>query len=262
MQGGARRTVECHSLVALFKHPHRDWVVWDTGYAPRMLHETQRWPYLLYRLVTPLRIRPEQALVTQLTQQGLKPSEIKTIIISHFHADHLAGLLDFPHAQLVADHAGFTDAVARRGFNALRRGLIPALLPADFADRAHLLENFSGPSVPGLGVSHDLFGDGALQLVRLPGHARGQLGLLANTQHGPLLFAADSAWLTRAIRERKTPAGLTRLIADEPDQVQLTINSLYQFWQTHPQIRILPTHCPEARAWGQQHAAPPAANAF
>ena len=254
IQGGPRRTIECHSLVALFKHPQHGWLVWDTGYAPRMLAETLRWPYVLYRLATPLHIHPELALVAQLARQGIAPTDIRAIIVSHFHADHLAGLRDFPAAQFIADRAGFADASARRGFNALRRAFIPALLPADFATRADLLETFSGPALPGLGASHDVYGDGALQLVRLPGHARGQFGLLANTQHGPLLFAADGAWLMRAIRERKSPAGLTRLIADEPDAVQSTLNGLYEFWQANPHIRILPTHCPEAYAWGQHLA--------
>ncbi len=253
IHGGPRRTIECHSLAALFKHPQHGWLLWDTGYAPRMLTETLCWPYVLYRLATPLYIRPEQALVAQLARQGIAPAQINTIIVSHFHADHLAGLRDFPAARLVADRAGFADASARRGFSALQRAFIPALLPDDFASRADLLEAFSGPGLPELGASHDLYGDGAFQIVRLPGHARGQFGLLANTQHGPLLFAADSAWLTRAIRERKSPAGITRLIADQPDQAQITVNGLYRFWQTNPHIRILPTHCPEAYMWSKQH---------
>ncbi len=255
MQGGARRTIECHSLVALFQHPQHGWLAWDTGYAPRMLAETLRWPYVLYRLATPLRIRPELALVAHLARQGIASTDIRTIIVSHFHADHLAGARDFPAARFIADRDGFADTSARRGFSALRRAFIPALLPADFAARADFLATFNGPAVPGLGASHDVFGDGALQLVRLPGHARGQFGLLANTPHGPLLFAADGAWLTRAIRERKSPAGLTRLIADEPDAVQATVEGLHHFWQAHPHIRILPTHCPEAYAWGQTLAA-------
>lgn len=257
IQGGARRTIHCHSLAALFKHPAHGWILWDTGYAPRMLFETRRWPYMLYGLMTPLRIQPEQALVHQLARQGLIPADIKTVILSHFHADHLAGLLDFPYARVIADRSGYANVATQQGFSALRRGFIPALLPADFSARAELLENFSGPEVPGLGASQDIFNDGALQLVRLPGHARGQFGLLANTQQGPLLFAADGAWLTRAIRERKSPASITRLIADDHAQVQKTVNGLHQFWQAQPQVRILPTHCPEAYVWSQQYATPP-----
>jgi glyoxylase-like metal-dependent hydrolase (beta-lactamase superfamily II) len=254
IQGGKRRAVACHSLAALLKHPQHGWLLWDTGYAPRMLAETRRWPYLLYRLATPLRIRPEQALAAQLERHGLDPKQIKTILVSHFHADHIAGLRDFPHAHIVADREGYADVSTRRGLRALRRAFIPGLLPDDFASRAELLGSFEGPVLQGLGPCHDLYGDGSLRLVRLPGHARGQFGLLANTQRGVLFFAADSAWLTRSIRERKPPASITSLIADQPQQVQITLDGLHEFWRTNPHTRILPTHCPEALAWGQTHA--------
>jgi hypothetical protein len=58
IQGGQRRTVHCHALVAVLRHPKHGWLLWDTGYAPRMLHEARRWPYQFYRLATPLHIRP------------------------------------------------------------------------------------------------------------------------------------------------------------------------------------------------------------
>jgi glyoxylase-like metal-dependent hydrolase (beta-lactamase superfamily II) len=259
IRGGQRRSIRCHSLAALLRHPSRGWLLWDTGYAPRMLSETSRWPYWLYRLATPLHIRPEQAAVAQITRQGIWADEVKTVILSHFHADHLAGLLDFPQAAILADRAGFADAAPRRGLRALQRAFIPSLLPADFEARATLLDGFQGPEVPGLGACHDVFEDGSLQIVRLPGHARGQLGLLANTRQGLLLFAADSAWLSQSIRERKPPARLTNLIADHPEAVQHTLDRLHSFWKSNPNIRILPTHCPEALAWGQEQAPPASA---
>jgi len=255
IQGGANRTIRCHSLAALFRHPDKGWLLYDTGYAPRMLSETRRWPYILYRMATPLHIQPGQAVVDQVTRQGIAPGDIKTIIVSHFHADHIAGLLDFPAARFVADAAAFAGVQGRQGFRALQRAYIPALLPGDFGQRASLLSDFDGPDLPGVGASHDLFGDGSLRLVRLPGHALGQFGLLAQTRRGPLLFAADSAWLTRSIRERKAPSAITRLIVDDAGQVQTTLDKLNRFWQANPQIRILPTHCPEAHLWGQQQAA-------
>ena len=255
IQGGAHRTIHCHSLAALFRHPSQGWLLYDTGYAPRMLSETRRWPYLLYRMATPLHIQPGQAVVDQLTRQGIAPNEIKTIIVSHFHADHIAGLLDFPAARFVADAAAFAGVQGRQGFSALQRAYIPALLPGGFGQRASLLGDFDGPELPGVGASHDLYSDGSLRLVRLPGHARGQFGLLAQTRRGPLLFAADSAWLTRSIRERKAPSAITRLIVDDAGQVQITLDKLNRFWQANPQIRILPTHCPEAHLWGRQQAA-------
>ncbi len=248
MQGGRRQQVACHALVALLHHPAHGWILWDTGYAPHILTATARLPYRLYRWATPLRLQPALAVAAQLARFGLRASDIGTIIISHFHADHIAGLRDFPQARFVATAAGYAHFQERSGLAALRVGYLPALLPADFAERASLLPSFTGPALPALGATHDLFGDGTMRLVHLPGHARGQLGLLAHTNRGDYFFVADGAWLTRSIREKRPPARATDLIVDDPGAVRQTITNLHAFAQAQPHWQMIPTHCPEVFA--------------
>ena len=84
IQGGTRRKIACHSLVALLRHPEHGWLLWDTGYAPRMLEETQRLPFKLYRYATPLRIKPDLAVAAHLSRWGLVPGDIRRVLISHF----------------------------------------------------------------------------------------------------------------------------------------------------------------------------------
>lgn len=248
IRGGHRRTVACHAIVALLGHPRHGWTLWDAGYAPRLLAATRRFPYALYRRATPLHLRPELAVAAQLGRRGLAPRDIRRIIISHFHADHVAGLRDFPAAEPIATRAAYDDVATRRGLRALRRGFIPALLPGDFRARATLLPPFTGPPLPALGPTHDLFGDGAALLVALPGHARGQIGLLARTARGPVLFAADGCWLSRSVRERRPPGRLTHLFVDDPRAVRATIERLHAFARARPEVAIVPSHCPEAFA--------------
>ena len=246
--GGRRRRVACHALVGLLHHPREGWLLWDTGYARHIVDVTRRLPYGLYRLATPLRLRPDLAVHAQLGRRGLRPRDIRHVVISHFHADHIAGLRDFPAAQLVATRAAYEGVAGRTGLSALRRGFLPALLPPDFEGRATLLEAFDGPPLPGLGPTYDLFGDGALLLVALPGHARGQIGMLAHTEGGRVLLAADGAWLSRAIRERRPPHRITHLLVDDPAAVGATLHGLHTFAAACPDVRIVPTHCPEAYA--------------
>lgn len=248
LRGGAHRRLRCHSIAALLHHPQHGWLLWDTGYAPRMLDETRRWPFSLYRRATPLHLRPELAVIAQLDRLGLTPADIRQVIISHFHADHVAGLRDFPTARFVASASAYADVAPRHGMRALQRAFIPALLPDDFAARAVLLPPCTGPALPGLGPTHDLYDDGALLLVELPGHARGQLGLLAETDTGPVLFAADGCWHSCAIRELRPPHVLTYLFVDRPRAVQTTLQRLHTFAQARPDVRIVPSHCPEAFA--------------
>jgi glyoxylase-like metal-dependent hydrolase (beta-lactamase superfamily II) len=248
LRGGRRLQIACHSLVALIQHPRHGWGLWDTGYAPRMERETARWPFRIYRWATPLRLRPELAVAAQLRRWGLAPADIGWIVLSHLHADHVAGLLDFPGAQLFLTAEAYAGVAGRRGWRALARAYIPSLLPADLAGRARFIEEFRGPPLPALGPTHDLFGDRALQLVRLPGHARGQVGLLAQTAERRILFAADGAWLSRSIRERRLPHPLTYLFVDDRRALRQTLDQLHAYAQAYPDVTIVPSHCPEAYA--------------
>src|SRR5205823_12482995 len=121
----------------------------------------------LYRWVTPMHVRPELAVAAQLPRFGLTPADVKTVVISHFHADHVAGLRDFPHADLVALRSAYADVAGRRGLRALAVAFVPKLLPEDFERRATLLPAFAGPAAGPLGPAHDLFGDGSALRVRL-----------------------------------------------------------------------------------------------
>lgn len=246
MRGGRRRKIACHAIVALLGHPRYGWTLWDTGYAPRMFQATRTLPFMLYRLATPLRLRPELAVVAQLDRWALRPSDIRRVIVSHFHADHVAGLRDFPTAEIIATRSAYEHAMAYEGLSALRRGLIPALLPDDMRERVNLLPSFEGTPLPGLGATHDLFGDGSALLVALPGHARGQIGLLADTERGRLLFAADGCWLSRAAREQRPPHAITSLFVDDPHAARKTLRALHVYMAACPDVRFVPSHCPEA----------------
>ncbi len=248
IQGGRHLQVKCHSIVALLRHPRHGWLLWDTGYAPRMLDATSHLPFSLYRRATPLCLDARLAVAAQLPRWHLSAGDIGYVIISHFHADHIAGLRDFPEATLIASESAYLDVASRRGLRALRRAFIPELLPADFSRRAQLFSDFTGPSLPALGATHDLFDDGSLLLVALPGHAHGQIGLLAQTARGRVLFAADGCWLRRSIYEQRPPSRVTQLVVDDAHAVRTTINRLHDFIQTSNDVVVIPSHCPEAFA--------------
>lgn len=248
IQGGARKEVACHSIVALLGHPQHGWLLWDAGYAPHMLTATAHFPYSLYRLATPLRLSPDLAAASQLGRLNLAPGDIGAILISHFHADHIAGLADFPSSKFVALREAYGSVAKIRGLRALRRAFVPSLLPRDFGARVTLLGAFNGPPLPGLGATYDYYGDGSLLLVRLPGHARGQVGLLANTDRGPIFFVADSCWLAQSVRENRPPSRIGGLIADNAGEMAVTIGGLHTFAAARPDVLVVPSHCPETFA--------------
>jgi glyoxylase-like metal-dependent hydrolase (beta-lactamase superfamily II) len=242
IQGGPRERIECHSIAALLRHSRYGWFLWDTGYSPRILDHTVSLPFRAYRWATPFRIDPQDSVVAQLTHFNLTPRDITKVIISHFHADHIAGLQDFPIAEYVCTSKAFDDVRHLGGWGALRHAFIPALLPSDFDARAITVSILGAPTVHGLGPSYDLFGDASALLISLPGHAAGQLGLLVNTTRGILFFVADSCYLTRAIRERRDPSLLLRLVTDNWREAQMTLKKLNLFSQEFPGIIMIPSH--------------------
>jgi glyoxylase-like metal-dependent hydrolase (beta-lactamase superfamily II) len=133
--------MHCHALVVLLEHPREGYLLFDTGYAHRrLLAATKSITYRFYRRIAPFFTAPEEAAVSILAERyGITASQIKTIILSHFHPDHLSGLGDFPDARIIACPDGYREASRLHGIRALARGILPDLLPADFLTRAEML---------------------------------------------------------------------------------------------------------------------------
>lgn len=246
IEGGRWNMIRCHCLVGLLHHPEFGWGLWDTGMSRDLWIETQWFPYRLYRWATPLPRQRNLCVVSELPRFGLTVYDIEWIVLSHLHGDHVAGLRDFPDADIYVTRSAYEYATGLRGFGAVCKGYIPALFPDDFKDRVHLLDNFESSELGSLGPAHELFEDRSALLFPLPGHARGQIGMLAETDNlGKLLFVADSCLHRASIRENKPPGSITKIIADEPQEIIRTIARLHEFCGSHPEISVIPTHCPE-----------------
>ncbi len=246
--GAAKRRIQCHSLVALLKHPDRGWVLFDTGYAPRFLEATARFPQSIYRRVVPVEISSSLSVVNQLRTRGLDASDIRYVILSHFHADHVSGLLDFPDAAIVCTRTAYEHVRDRRGLRALSKAYLPELMPTDFADRAQFIDQFDSSPLNGLGATHDLFDDDTIRLVPLPGHARGQIGALIKLDGVSALLAADGCWQRQSYIQQQPPHWITHIFVDDVNAVSTTLAKLGQFHRAHPDVTIIPTHCPAAYA--------------
>lgn len=248
LRGAPKTPMNCHALVALIEHPTRGPLLWDAGYARHLDEALRPWPFPLYRLATPLKLDPALDAAAQLARLGVSPAELGWVLVSHFHLDHIAGLRDFPAATIVADAEAVESVIGLAGMGALGRGFVPTLLPPDFAARVQPIFSYDGPRVEPFGPTHDLFGDGSLLLLRLPGHARGQLGVLLHTARGRYLLAADGAWTSQSIREQRGPGRAGYMIADDRHALDATLAKLHAFALANPEVRIVPTHCPESLA--------------
>lgn len=242
---------EFPALVGLLHHPAHGALLFDTGYAPHFFAATARWPERAYALFAPVSLSPDQQLVAQLARRGLNPSDIKTIIISHFHGDHVAGLKDFPEAHFICSGSGWRGLQALGRVTGVRRGMIPALLPDDFAARTQFIEDLDAIVLPSelmpFETGFDLFGDGSLLAVDLPGHAEGQFGLtfMDADEDRRIFLVADGAWSMQAIRENALPMAIAARLIGHTSAYPDTLSRLHQLHTLAPQVVMIPTHCTE-----------------
>ncbi len=253
LRGGQRKSVPIPALVGLIQHPRLGPILFDTGYAPRFFTETRRLPYSLYAKITPVHLRPAETAKQQLDNLGIAAADVRYIIISHFHADHIAGLPDFPNATFIYFDSAYRAVRHRRGLKALRAGFLPGLLPPNFEQRSRPVDPQAAvPLSPEYrpferGVA--LLGDENLLAAPLPGHAHGQMGLFLPTENlGPVLLAADACWHSRAYRQLVWPHPLANLVLADPQAYRQTLRRLHQLHRHNPNILIIPSHCREIAA--------------
>ena len=251
IQGGGLSPVVFPSIAALILHPTQGPVLYDTGYAEHFFEATGTFPEKLYRWITPVNIPDEEKLHRQLSRYGVSLSDITFCLISHFHADHIAGLKNLPDAKFITMQSEYNHIISMGRFSGLRKAFLPGLLPDDFLSRLTFAENLKKVSLntawSALGEGYDLLGDGSLVAVRLPGHSPGQMGLLLNDEQGrEVLLCADAVWSRKAFLEERYPSMIARLVTDDWYMYKNTVKQLHLISQAHPEICILPSHCKES----------------
>lgn len=253
IRDGSLRPAIFPALSILIVHPHEGPILFDTGYDPAFFAATRPFPERFYRWLTPATLPPGADVASQLRRFGFDPGDVRHLVLSHFHADHIAGTHAFPNAAIHCARAGLDAACSSGRVKALLGGVLPALLPADIAVRARFFEDAPRVALPGalqpFAEGADILGDGSLLAVELPGHCPGHWGMVvADSLHGEHFLVADAAWSSDAIRRNMPPPRLTSSLLGHAGRVEQTLAKLHTLWQRNPTIRLTPAHCPERAA--------------
>ena len=132
-------------------------------------------------------LEPEDEIAPQLRARGIDPKEVGLVVLSHLHTDHVGGLDAFRHAEVVVPRLEWERAT---GLPGRIRGYVPQRWPAGLEPR---LVDFDGAALGPFGSSHDIIGDGRLQLVPTPGHTPGHAALLVRDDVRSWLLVGDLA---------------------------------------------------------------------
>src|SRR5689334_19267980 len=92
LRGGTWQSVRLRVRYGLFFHPAAGPVLVDTGYTPEALSGDRRGRMLrLYGALLKPQLNADEQVLPLLRRFGLSPDDIRTIIVTHFHADHISG---------------------------------------------------------------------------------------------------------------------------------------------------------------------------
>ncbi|MBZ9884239.1 MBL fold metallo-hydrolase [Mesorhizobium sp. CA10] len=240
LRGGRWQSVRLRVRYGLIFHPTAGPVLIDTGYTSEALSGEQRSRTLrLYGALLKPELNAAEQVLPVLRRFDLSPDDIRTIIVTHFHADHISGLSLFRNARFIASDAAWARVKARGPGRNLRHGVFTELFPPDFEARLEALSAKrrveAREGAPG---GADLFGDGSVIAVDLPGHADGQFGLLFTGTARPLLYAVDAQWLLAALTESRTPGFPATLIAEDAAAIEPTSAMLRRFLASGGEVML------------------------
>ena len=162
-----------------------DYMLWDTGLGDELIATPEE--------NADQRVWLKRSVLDQLKQIGVAPERIGTIGISHFHFDHTGQARRFSNARLII---GKADWGALKGDDARLKEA-----------QGHLGHWLSGKGkVEPVAGDSDIFRDGSVIMLALPGHTPGHSALLVRLASGPVLLSGDQYHFTEAVKNRGVPS--------------------------------------------------------
>ena len=118
-------------------------MLWDTGLSEQARRRRRRtWDRSVARLT--------KSVAQQLAELGLKPDDVDIVGISHMHSDHTGQAAEFPNARLLIGKGDFEQTKGKDDpFGAVAQ---------------------AGSKVNATTADVDVFGDGSVVALHLPGH--------------------------------------------------------------------------------------------
>lgn len=211
------------------------YLLFDSGYGADVGHIMQSWPAWLYKTLIPVTIPPNQTAAMQLSALGISKDDIKYIFISHFHADHIGGLRDFPKARFICSQEGYQALKKLSKFRQVCKGFVSEFLPDDFEQRVIFVDTNNAQKLNNLTVS-PLADLPNMYAIELPGHAKGQLGLWLKNEN--ILLAADAAWRHTNLKPGAEPSSIALLLCEDKIRYLQTLSALTKW----AEVQILFTH--------------------
>ena len=137
-----------------------------------------------------------ESIVEQLVKINIAPEDLDFVIMTHLHTDHASGLQSVRNAKKILVSAAElrdTEKYPIRYVSDMWRGI--KFEPFEFNDTG----------VGSVGKSLDLFGDGSIELVNIPGHTSGLTAVKLNGDGKFVLLFSDGGYAKKSWQDLIPP---------------------------------------------------------
>jgi len=237
---GLRDTPVWDSTVSsvLVRHAKGD-VLIDTGFSPNAEAQMDELPAAgrAFGRQVVSGAKDRKSITDALSTVGEKPSAVARILITHAHYDHLGGAVELPAPIFV------TSAESKwMAEQAAHPTITPPSLLAAVQPRVKSLAYKSGPYM-GFESSDDIYGDGTIVVVPLPGHTPGSQGVFLKLGQRKVFLIGDATdTLEAAARGLPKNPAIRAATDSEPELADTQAKRLSEFHAVHPEIALIPAH--------------------
>jgi len=239
VRGGSLTKPIISGLAAFMVEHPRGRLLIDAGVGRNVREHLKTTPLLMQAVAT---LTVKQPTIDALAARGLGPQDLRGVVLTHSHWDHVSGLEDLRDLPIWITseelaHARSDDAGGKLYRQLEARGQFQ-LHELSFADAAY------GP----FAASHDFFGDGSVVLVPMPGHTPGSIAVFVTLPDGKRFLAiGDISWTREGIDWPAEKPWLTRRMVDhDAAAVREQLVLLHQLQRANPDLVIVPAHDPRA----------------
>ena len=207
----------------------------DTG---ETVHSTEPgyfpWWNLYFQLSFKSCLKAEDEAGSRLRSLGIEPDDVRWVILTHLHTDHIGGLHHFPNAEII---------ISRREYELIGdwRGQMWGYLTQHWPKwlEPRLIDYEAKPIGP-FPESFTLTKAGDVCLIATEGHTGGHLSVLLQIDGLSLFFAGDASYSLQLMLDQVVDG-----VAQDEVSSRQTLKRILQYVQEFPTV-YLPSHDPDA----------------